>query len=158
MLFRSLQDNVFGSQEEDAIRRDFTVNALYYDIRKNAVIDYVGGIDDLRRGLLCIIGDPEIRYREDPVRLLRVLRFAAKLDFEIDPPTAGPIRELGRLLLDVPPARMFEEIIKLFHRGHALKTYELLRHYGLFRYLFPLTQETLELEGDASPQIGRAHV
>jgi len=149
---RILQDNVFGSQEEDAIRRDFTVNALYYDIRKNAVIDYVGGINDLRRGLLHIIGDPEVRYREDPVRLLRVLRFAAKLDFEIEPATAGPIRELGRLLLDVPPARMFEEIIKLFHSGHALKTYELLRHYGLFGYLFPLAQETLELDGDASPR------
>ncbi|MFQ5938115.1 MAG: polynucleotide adenylyltransferase PcnB, partial [Acidiferrobacterales bacterium] len=149
---RILQDNVFGTQEEDAIRRDFTVNALYYDIRDNVVIDYVGGIDDLRHRLLRVIGDPEIRYREDPVRLLRVLRFAAKLDFDIEPATASPIRELGRLLLDVPPARMFEEIIKLFHSGRALKTYELLCQYRLFGYLFPLTQETLALEGNGSPR------
>lgn len=148
---RILQDNVFGSQEEDAIRRDFTVNALYYDIRDNVVIDYVGGIDDLKRGLLRVIGDPEVRYREDPVRLLRALRFAAKLGFKIEPATAEPIRELGRLLLDVPPARMFEEVIKLFHGGCALQTYELLRHYRLFEYLFPLTEEALAIERDGYP-------
>ncbi len=148
---RILQDNVFGSQEEDAIRRDFTVNALYYDIRDYSVIDYVGGIDDLRRGLLRVIGDPEVRYREDPVRLLRALRFAAKLGFKIEPATAEPIRELGRLLVDVPPARMFEEVIKLFHGGCALQTYELLRHYRLFEYLFPLTEEALAIERDGYP-------
>lgn len=148
---RILQDNVFGNQEEDAIRRDFTINALYYDVRKNSVIDYVGGIDDLKRGLLRVIGDPEMRYREDPVRLLRALRFAAKLGFRIEPATAKPIQELGRLLLDVPPARMFEEVIKLFHGGCALQTYELLRHYRLFEYLFPLTEAALAVERNGYP-------
>jgi poly(A) polymerase len=143
--------NIFGTQEEDALRRDFTVNALYYNIRDFGVIDYVGGVQDLRAGLLRVIGDPETRFREDPVRMLRAVRFAAKLGFNLAPGTEEPIRELAPLLLDVPPARMFEEVLKLFHGGAALKTYELLRHYGLFEYLFPQTEEALTHEDGGFP-------
>jgi poly(A) polymerase len=148
---RILQDNVFGTQEEDALRRDFTVNALYYDVRDYSVVDYVNGVQDLKQGVLRVIGDPETRYREDPVRLLRAVRFAAKLGFKIEPASAAPIRELGYLLLDVPPARMFEELIKLFHGGYGLETYELLRTYDLFKYIFPLTEEALSAEQEGYP-------
>jgi poly(A) polymerase len=141
--------NIFGSQEEDALRRDFTVNALYYDIRDFSLRDYTGGVADLQAGVIRMIGDPEERFREDPVRMLRAVRFAAKLGLKIDPVTAGPIERLGLLLLGVPPARMFEEVLKLFHGGNALVTFELLRHYDLFRYLFPDTDETLAGEDDA---------
>jgi poly(A) polymerase len=144
-------NNVFGTQEEDAVRRDFTVNALYYDLRDFTIVDYVGGVDDLKRGLLRIIGDPERRFREDPVRMLRAVRFAAKLGFRIEPATAQPIRSLGHLLLNVPPARMFEEILKLFQGGYAVQTYELLRQYGLFKFLFPLTEKSLEFENENAP-------
>ncbi len=143
--------NVFGSQEEDAVRRDFTVNALYYDIRDFCVMDYVGGAEDLKRGVLRVIGNPESRYREDPVRMLRAVRFAAKLGFKIEEQTAAPIRDLAPLLTTVPPARMFEEVLKLFHGGYALETYELLRHYGLFQHLFPLTEKSLEREEEGFP-------
>jgi poly(A) polymerase len=139
-------NNVFGNQEEDARRRDFSVNALYYNIRDFSVMDYVGGVTDLQQGILRIIGDAASRYREDPVRMLRAIRFAAKLGFRIDPGTAEPIRELGSLLLNVPPARMFEEVLKLFHGGYAVETFELLRNYGLFRFLFPSTERSLESE------------
>lgn len=142
----TLDNNVFGTRETDALRRDFTVNALYYDVRDRSVIDYVGGVADLERGVLRMIGDPASRYREDPVRMLRAVRFAAKLGFNIEPQTAAPIPELAPLLLGVPPARMFEEVIKLFHGGYALETYELLRRYGLFRFLFPATEESLATE------------
>ena len=145
-------NNVFGTQEEDARRRDFTVNALYYDIRDRSVIDYVGGVRDLERGVLRMIGDPASRYREDPVRMLRAVRFAAKLGFKIDPATAAPIRELGALLLQVPPARMFEEVLKLFQSGCAAETYELLRSHGLFRFLFPATEECLATEAQNFPR------
>lgn len=143
--------NIFGSQEEDAVRRDFTVNALYYDIRDFSVMDYVGGAEDLKRGVLRVIGNPESRYREDPVRMLRAVRFAAKLGFKFEEKTAAPIRDLAPLLTTVPPARMFEEVLKLFHGGYALETYELLRHYGLFQHLFPLTEKSLEREEQGFP-------
>ena len=143
--------NIFGSQEEDAVRRDFTVNALYYDIRDFSVMDYVGGAEDLKRGVLRVIGNPESRYREDPVRMLRAVRFAAKLGFKFEEKTAAPIRDLAPLLTTVPPARMFEEVLKLFHGGYALETYELLRHYGLFQHLFPLTEKSLEREEEGFP-------
>jgi len=143
---RLLRDNVFGTQEEDAIRRDFTVNALYYDIRDRSVIDYVGGAADLRAGVLRVIGDAQTRYREDPVRMVRAVRFAARLGFRIEEQTAAPIREGAALLSGVPPARMFEEVLKLFHGGYAVGTYELLRSFGLFRYMFPLTEQCLERE------------
>ena len=143
--------NVFGSQEEDAVRRDFTVNALYYDIRDFSVLDYVGGVTDLKAGILRVIGEPETRYREDPVRMLRIVRFAAKLGFKIEAKSAAPIRDLAPLLTTVPPARMFEEVLKLFHGGYALETFELLRHYGLFQHLFPLTEKSLEKEEEGFP-------
>ncbi|MHB8454808.1 MAG: polynucleotide adenylyltransferase PcnB [Acidiferrobacterales bacterium] len=145
--------NIFGSQEEDAVRRDFTVNALYYNIRDFTVMDYVGGVQDLKQGIMRMIGDPRLRYREDPVRMLRLVRFAAKLGFRIESATAESIRELGHLLLEVSPARMFEEVLKLFHGGYAAETYELLRHYDLFRFLFPATDESLALESEGYPRV-----
>ncbi len=143
--------NIFGTQEEDALRRDFTVNALYYDIRNFHITDHVGGVADLKQGILRIIGEPESRYREDPVRMLRAVRFAAKLGFRIEKKTAAPIHELAALLANVPAARIFEEVLKLFHGGYALETYELLRHHGLFQHLFPLTEESLEMEESGFP-------
>jgi len=148
---RIVRDNVYGTIEEDAWRRDFTVNALYYNIADFSVLDYVGGMEDLRAGLVRLIGDPEQRYREDPVRMLRAVRFAAKLGFRIDPATAAPIRRLGHLLEDIPPARLFEEVLKLFLGGAAVATFELLRHYDLFRYLFPATDAVLADEEDGFP-------
>ncbi len=145
--------NIFGTQEEDALRRDFTVNALYYNIRDFAVMDYVGGVSDLKEGVLRMIGDPRSRYREDPVRMLRVVRFAAKLGFRIEAEPAAPIRERGHLLLDVSPARMFEEVLKLFHGGYSAETYELLRSHDLFRYLFPATDESLASESEGFPRV-----
>ena len=136
-------DNVYGSIEEDAQRRDFTVNALYYDIEDFAVLDYVGGLDDLHAGLIRIIGDPELRYREDPVRMLRAVRFAAKLGFRLHPETEAPIHKMAHLLRQVPPARLFDEVLKLFISGYAVQTFELLRLYGLFRHLMPLTERCL---------------
>ncbi|MEK7262844.1 MAG: polynucleotide adenylyltransferase PcnB [Pseudomonadota bacterium] len=144
--------NIFGNQEEDARRRDFTVNALYYDIRDFSVVDYANGVDDLNAGVLRMIGDPEARYREDPVRMLRVVRFAAKLAFKIEAKTEAPIERLAHLLATVPPARMFEEVLKLFHGGYALETFELLRRYNLFQYLFPLTDECLSREDQGFPR------
>lgn len=146
-------DNVFGTQEEDALRRDFTINALYYDIRDRSVIDYVSGVEDLRAGVIRVIGDPATRYREDPVRMLRAIRFAAKLSLRLEPATAAPVRDLARLLADVPAARMFEEVLKLFHGGYAAETYELLRQHGLFRYLFPLTDECMSGEQGSFPSM-----
>ncbi|OGI40024.1 MAG: poly(A) polymerase, partial [Candidatus Muproteobacteria bacterium RBG_16_62_13] len=148
---RLLRDNVYGNQEEDAYRRDFTVNALYYDIRDFSIVDYVGGMEDLQAGIIRCIGEPEVRYREDPVRMLRAIRFAAKLGFRVEKQTAAPIRELASLLASVPPARLFEEVLKLFHGGSALETFELLRQYGLFGYLFPMTEQNLAQEEDGFP-------
>lgn len=147
----AVDQNIFGTQEEDALRRDFTVNALYYDIRDRSVIDYVGGMRDLGDGVLRMIGEPEERYREDPVRMLRVVRFAAKLAFKIEERTAAPFGAMAHLLLTVPPARMFEEVLKLFQGGYALETFELLRHHRMFSYLFPLTDETLAHEEGGYP-------
>ena len=149
---RLLRDNVFGTQEEDAVRRDFTINALYYNIRDFSVMDYVGGASDLTQGRLRIIGDPETRYREDPVRMLRAVRFAAKLGFQMDADTSRPIRDLAPLLTQVPPARLFEEILKLFHGGYAVQTYELLRQFGLFAFLFPRTEKSLASEESGFPR------
>ena len=148
---RILRDNVYGSIEEDAFRRDFTVNALYYDIRDFSVVDYVGGVDDLKQGTLRLIGDPETRYREDPVRMLRAVRFAAKLGFRIHPDSEAPIFELAPLLQDISPSRLFEEVLKLFQGGCAVQTFELLRHYGLFAQLFPATEARLAGEQEGYP-------
>ncbi|MGB1110318.1 MAG: polynucleotide adenylyltransferase PcnB, partial [Gammaproteobacteria bacterium] len=149
---RIVRDNVFGTLEEDAIRRDLTINALYYNIDDFSIIDYVGGAQDIEDRLIRLIGDPVQRYREDPVRMLRVIRFAAKLDFDIHASAEAPLRELGELLADVPSARLFEEVNKLFLSGHAVRAYNLLRDYDLFRYLFPATADAIdESENDETP-------
>ncbi|WP_126323101.1 polynucleotide adenylyltransferase PcnB [Candidatus Rickettsiella viridis] len=139
-----LRDNIYGSIEEDAWRRDFTMNALYYNIADFSLIDYCGGLSDIQHKIVRIIGDPQTRYHEDPVRLLRAIRFAGKLGFTLDPATAEPIPELANLLHHVPPARLFEEVLKLFHHGQAFATYQLLRHYQLFNELFPQTFACLD--------------
>lgn len=150
---RILRDNVYGTIEEDAWRRDFSVNALYYDIADYSVRDYVGGMADLKTGVLRVIGDAEARYREDPVRMLRAVRFAAKLGFRLEQATAAPIPRLSSLLLDISSARIYEEVLKLFMAGEAVATYELLRQYGLFGCLFPATDAALAEEVDGHPQI-----
>lgn len=139
-----LRDNVYGSMEEDALRRDFTINALYYCIRDFTVIDFAGGVDDLENRQLRLIGDPETRYREDPVRMLRAIRFAAKLDFTIEPDTEEPIHELAPLLTHIPAARLFDEVLKLFAAGYGEATYDLLQHYGLLAPLFPDSVRAIE--------------
>jgi poly(A) polymerase len=134
---RLLRDNVFGNQEQDAIRRDFTANALYYNIEDFSVWDYVGGVEDARQRILRMIGDPETRYREDPVRMLRAVRFAAKLSFTIHPDTAAPIPKLAWMLDGVPPARLFDEVNKVFLAGSAQAAFELLEKLQLLEHLFP---------------------
>jgi poly(A) polymerase len=147
-----VRDNLYGTREEDALRRDFSVNALYYNIADFSVIDYAGGLYDLRAGRLRLIGeDPERRYREDPVRMLRAVRFACKLGFNIDSSCEQPLFELGHLLGDIPPARLFEEVLKLLQTGLGLCTFEKLRHYGLFAQLFPGTDERLNREDHDFP-------
>ncbi len=144
---RILRDNVYGSMEDDAIRRDFTVNALYYDARDFSIVDFCGGIDDIRNKTLRLIGDPVTRYHEDPVRMLRAIRFAAKLDFKIAKDTEQPIRDLADLLRDIPSARLFDEVLKLLQSGQGVKTFQLLREYQLFETLFPAVHHCLQ-DGD----------
>jgi poly(A) polymerase len=134
---RILRDNLYGSIEEDVWRRDFTANALYYNIEDFSVWDYVGGVEDARNKILRMIGDPETRYREDPVRMLRAVRFAAKLGFTIHPNTAAPIPQLAWMLDAVPPARLFDELIKMFLAGSGLNAFDLLGHLRLLEHLFP---------------------
>lgn len=141
---RILRDNVYGSLEEDAFRRDFTVNALYYNIADFSVIDHVDGMADLKKRQIRLIGDPVTRYREDPVRMLRAVRFATKLDFTIAEDTRRPIPTLAPLLDDIPPARLFEEVLKLFMAGKALPTFLMLEELDLFRHLFPATARELQ--------------
>lgn len=133
---RILRDNVYGSLEEDVLRRDFTINALYYSIEDFSIVDFVGGMHDLEAGVIRLLGDPETRYREDAVRALRAARFAAKLDFELDPATAEPLSGVGEWLEQIPSARLFEEVLKLFQSGHAVRSLEELRRYDLLQYLF----------------------
>jgi len=146
-----IRDNVYGSLEEDAWRRDFSVNALYYNIRDFSVVDYTGGMADLKAGRLRMIGDPHERFREDPVRMLRAVRFAAKLGFRIESECETAIRELGYLMEEVSNARLFDETLKLFLAGSAVDTYELLRHYRLFAHLFPETDDCLGEEENNFP-------
>ncbi|WP_280152461.1 polynucleotide adenylyltransferase PcnB [Piscinibacter sp. XHJ-5] len=141
---RVLRDNVWGPQIEDAARRDFTVNAMYYDPRREIVVDYHGGIKDAKKKLLRMIGDPETRYREDPVRIIRVVRFAAKLGFEIEPKTRAPIQAMAALLENVPQSRLFDEMIKLLQTGHSLASLEELRKQGLHRGVFPVLDVVLD--------------
>ena len=141
---RVLRDNVFGSQADDATRRDFTINALYYDPIEETVYDYHGGVKDLRAKVLRIIGNPETRYREDPVRMLRVTRFAARLGFTIDAKTRAPIKELAVLLSNVPSSRLFDEMMKLLLSGHAVACIKQLRGEHLHHGLLPLLDVILD--------------
>ncbi|MCD6027793.1 MAG: polynucleotide adenylyltransferase PcnB [Solimicrobium sp.] len=141
---RVLRDNTFGEQPEDATRRDFTINAMYYNPANQTVLDYHGGMADIRKKMLRIIGEPEERYREDPVRMLRVVRFAAKLQFDIAPTTREPIALMATLINNVPAARVFDEMLKLLTSGHALACLQQLRQEGLHHGLLPLLDVVLE--------------
>ena len=141
---RLLSDNVYGSQAEDAVRRDFTINALYFDPATESIWDYVGGVVDMRARRLKLIGPPVTRYREDPVRMLRAVRLAAKLGFTIDARTEEPITRLASLMAHVPPARLFDEMQKLLLSGHAAETLRSLRAHGLSHGLLPLLDVILE--------------
>lgn len=159
-----LRDNVYGTIDEDAERRDFTINAMYYNIGDYAIHDYAGGNEDLEDRLVRLIGDPETRYREDPVRMLRAIRFAVKLDFDIEEDTAAPIEEMSLLLRDIPSARLYEESLKMLQSGYGLETYHLMREYNLFQQLFPIisadfteeysskTEQMLDLVLDSTDQ------
>src|SRR5690606_34429107 len=140
---RLLRDNVYGSIEEDAVRRDFTANALYYAVEDFSVRDYTGGFEDVQNRLMRLIGDPEARYREDPVRMLRAIRLSAKLQFDIEQATAAPIPALAPLLAEAAPARLFEECLKLFLSGHAVESFLRLERHQLLPALFPETAAAL---------------
>ncbi len=135
---RVLRDNVWGPQDQDAARRDFTINAMYYDPSSGVVVDYHGGIKDIKKRTLRMIGEPEARYREDPVRIIRVVRFAAKLGFEIETKTRAPLPEMAELLANVPPSRLFDEMIKLLQTGHARASLQELRKQKLDSGVFPV--------------------
>ena len=141
---RILRDNVFGTQEQDATRRDFTINALFYNPKTQEIWDYHGGYEDLKKRRLRMIGDPEQRYREDPVRMLRAVRFAASRGIELDERTREPIQSLAPLLANVPPARLFEEMLKLLLSGHAHDCVLALRREGLHHGLLPMLDVILE--------------
>ncbi len=130
-------DNVYGNIEDDAQRRDFTINALYFDVSNEKILDYSTGFADTKRRLIRLIGDPEQRYLEDPVRMLRAIRFAAKLGSTLKMTRAEPVRRLAHLLRDIPAARLYEEVLKLFLSGYAVRTYELLRQYHFLRTTVP---------------------
>lgn len=138
-----LRDNVYGTIEEDAERRDFTINALYYNIKDFTIYDFANGVEDIKAGVINLIGDPETRYREDPVRMLRAVRFSTKLRMQIAERTEAPMFELAHLLRNIPPARLFDESLKLFLAGKAQDNYRSLREYGLFRYFFPVVDQVL---------------
>jgi len=147
---RIVRDNVFGTIEEDAIRRDFSVNALYYNIADHSVVDYVGGLQDLDQKLFRLIGDPVTRCEEDPVRVLRAVRLAAKLDFDIAPATLKAMQQTAPLLANQAPARMFDEVLKLFQGGYSKRSFAAVREHELLEYLFPMLYK--RLEEDSSPQ------
>ncbi len=140
-----LRDNVYGDQPQDALRRDFSMNALYYDPASETVIDYSGGVEDIQAQTIRVIGDPQRRFREDPVRMLRAIRFAAKLGFGLEPECSTLIPKLSHLLAYVSPARLFDEVLKLFHSGAAVSTFALLRENGLLQFLLPLSEEALDV-------------
>ncbi|MFZ2726704.1 MAG: polynucleotide adenylyltransferase PcnB [Methylococcaceae bacterium] len=150
---RLLRDNVYGTIEEDVWRRDFTVNALYYNIKDFSVVDYVQGMTDHKSATLRLIGNPEVRFREDPVRLLRAVRFAVKLGFTLHEDCVAAMHNSAELLASIPPARLYDESLKLFMSGYALQTFEMLRHYGLFQMLFPDTESSLASEDDHFPRM-----
>jgi poly(A) polymerase len=138
-----IRDNIFGDISQDAKRRDFTVNALYYNIADFSIIDFTRGYQDLKDKVIRLIGDPEVRYKEDPVRILRAIRFSAKLDFTLHSETAKPIKKLIPLIKNVPSARLSEEIFKVYHNGAAQKGHQLLCDYGLFDLFFPAAASAL---------------
>jgi poly(A) polymerase len=150
---RLLRDNVYGTIEEDVWRRDFTVNALYYNIRDFSVVDYVSGMADHKNATLRLIGDPQTRFREDPVRMLRAVRFAVKLGFKLHPDCENAMLAAADLLSSIPAARLYEEVLKLFLYGYALQTFEMLRHFGLFQVLFPDTEQSLANEDNGFPRL-----
>lgn len=143
-----IRDNIFGDISQDAKRRDFTINALYYNIADFSVIDFTNGYQDLKDKVIRLIGDPELRYKEDPVRILRAIRFSAKLDFNLHPQTAQPIKQLAPLIKNVPSARLSEEIFKVYHSGAAQKGHQLLCEYGLFELFFPATASAINTVGN----------
>ena len=145
---RILRDNVYGTIDEDVWRRDFTCNALYYNIADYSIWDYTGGFEDIQDKRIVLIGDPEKRMREDPVRMLRAIRFAAKLEFEIDDAVIRAIDHHSHLLTNVPAARLFDEFLKLFQAGNAERTFDLLHDHGLFEEMFPATAQELEADAD----------
>lgn len=151
-----LRDNVFGSIEEDAERRDFTFNAMYYSVADFAVTDFAHGTDAIQKREVRLIGDPETRYREDPVRMLRAVRFAVKLNMTISQHTAAPIQSLAHLLGNIPPARLFEETLKLFLSGQGEATFLMLRDYGLLTPLFPQLEPLIRDENSREMQFIRA--
>ena len=142
----TLRDNLYGSVEQDACRRDFTVNALYYDVAKSEVIDYVGGLKDIKSGRIEMIGDPIERFEEDPVRMIRATRFKVKLGADLSKEILGAIKKSAALLGNIPPARLFDECIKLFHNEKGLETFQQLEKLGLLKYLFGQTQSTPFIE------------
>ena len=150
---RLLRDNVYGTIEEDVWRRDFTVNALYYNIKDFSVVDFVGGMADHKAAELKLIGDPDTRFREDPVRMLRAVRFAVKLGFKLHPECEKSMHKVAELLSSIPSARLYDETLKLFMSGYALQTFEMLRHYGLFQVLFPATENCLSIEENGFPRL-----
>jgi len=143
---RIVRDNVYGTIDDDAHRRDFTINALYYDISDFAILDYAQGMEDLEDKVIRFIGDPILRYQEDPVRILRAIRFAAKLGFTIEEETAKPIASMASLLRNIPSSRLYDESLKLFLSGHAVVVLELMQEYNVFKHLFPLTYKQLDQE------------
>jgi len=146
---RILRDNVWGSQHEDAARRDFTINAMYYDPATETVLDYHGGMADMEKKTLRMIGDPAKRYREDPIRMLRAIRFAAKTGFTLDAATSAPIAKLGKLIHDVPSARLFDEILKLLMSGYSWAAIQGLKDAGLHHGLLPLLDHILDNKADS---------
>ena len=152
---RIIRDNVYGSIEEDVWRRDFTCNALYYNIADHSIWDFVGGVEHISQKHIVLIGDPLQRLREDPVRMLRAVRFAAKLGFTVDDSVSEAIHSQVDLIANVPPARLFDEFLKLFQSGHAERTFDMLREYGLFAKLFPATDQEIE-QDDAFADFVRA--
>ncbi|MEO1879238.1 MAG: polynucleotide adenylyltransferase PcnB [Methylococcales bacterium] len=150
---RLLRDNIFGTIEDDVWRRDFTVNALYYNIRDFSVLDYTGGMQDHTAGVLRLIGEPTVRYKEDPVRMLRAVRFSVKLGFKLEASCEKALFESAHTLQGIPAARLYDEALKLFLSGKALQTFEMLRHYGLFAILFPQTEQCLAQEKNDFPRM-----
>jgi poly(A) polymerase len=148
-----LRDNLFGTPEEDARRRDFTVNALCYNIADFSIIDHVGGLDDLNRGVIRTIGDPVVRFTEDPVRMIRAVRFAALLGFDIEPETWQALVELSPLAANAAPPRLYEEVLKLFLSGEGERCYQLMRQGGIFAALFPAFKAWLETETEGFPHV-----